>query len=233
MHATTVSRSPSARVVGLETLEDRGGRRRALILLALGLVGSCGSTRRNLAAAAGAIVYASIAPSSEIEQIYYLGAFDPLEQVPPTIYRVRVRGQASTLSSTRFASGWVPAPLIDSLSGSVSFQGDKGSQVTVSKADGELESAIPTGRRMMLFGPEGFREAPANHRLVLVMGSNPDKFFEGMDRALGAWNDSLLERRDTELSLLLLRANLALQRDRDRIAAFTRSVDRELPEGGE
>jgi hypothetical protein len=37
----------------------------------------------------------------------------------------------------------------------------------------------------MLFGPEGFREAPANHRLVIVMGSDPSAFFQGVDQALG------------------------------------------------
>ena len=49
------------------------------------------------------------APTNEVQQIYYLGVFDPREQVPPTIYRVRVLGQAAAISRTRFASGWVPA----------------------------------------------------------------------------------------------------------------------------
>ena len=39
-----------------------------------------------------------------------------MEQVPPSVYRVRVKGQASFLSATKFASGWVPADLVDSLS---------------------------------------------------------------------------------------------------------------------
>ncbi len=213
---------------GAQAWMDAGPWRRIVGLVCLSLA-ACGSTRSNLAATAGATLYAAIAPSSEIEQIYYLGAFDPLEQVPPTIYRVRVRGQASTLSNTRFASGWVPAPLIDSLGGSVAFQGEKKTQVTLTKADDAYESVLPVGRRMIMFGPEGFRESPANHRLVIVMGSDPDKFFQGMDQAVGAWNEALLERGDTELSLLLLRANLAVQRDRDRLAAFTRGLDRELP----
>ena len=37
----------------------------------------------------------------------------------------------------------------------------------------------------MMFGPEGFREAPANHRLVVVMGADPSAFFEAVDQTLG------------------------------------------------
>jgi hypothetical protein len=36
-----------------------------------------------------------------------------------------------------------------------------------------------------MFGPEGFREAPRDHRLVIVMGSSPQKFFSAVDSALG------------------------------------------------
>ncbi len=38
---------------------------------------------------------------------------------------------------------------------------------------------------MILFGPEGFREAPVDHRLVVVMGSSPEKFFSMVDQTLG------------------------------------------------
>src|SRR6185436_10478783 len=46
-------------------------------------------------------------------------------------------------------------------------------------------SSLKPGRRLMMFGPEGFREAPADHRLVIVMGANPKAFFEAIDTALG------------------------------------------------
>jgi hypothetical protein len=49
----------------------------------------------------------------------------------------------------------------------------------------EKDNGLLTGRRLIMFGPEGFREAPKNHRLVVVMGSNPDKFFSAVDEALG------------------------------------------------
>src|SRR4051794_18904725 len=65
----------------------------------------------------------AVTPTNEIEQIYYLGVFDPQEQVPSTIYRIRVHGQSSALSNMRFGSGWVKAALIDSLNTSVHFDG--------------------------------------------------------------------------------------------------------------
>jgi hypothetical protein len=37
-----------------------------------------------------------------------------------------------------------------------------------------------------MFGPEGFREAPRDHRLVVVMGSDPSVFFSAVDEALGS-----------------------------------------------
>ncbi|HYE32224.1 MAG TPA: hypothetical protein VEH27_12400, partial [Methylomirabilota bacterium] len=70
-------------------------------------------------AVAGATLSGSQMITDELEQIYYLGVFDPLEQLPPTIYRVTVRGQSSALNRSKFASGWVPAPFIDSLSARV------------------------------------------------------------------------------------------------------------------
>ena len=49
----------------------------------------------------------------------------------------------------------------------------------------EKQQRMLTGRRLVMFGPEGFREAPKDHRLVVVMGSNPDAFFSAVDEALG------------------------------------------------
>src|SRR5260370_22843419 len=66
----------------------------------------------------GATGTLSVSPSNDLEQIYYIGIFDPREQVPQTIYRVRVRGQASALNQMKFATGWVHADLIDSLASS-------------------------------------------------------------------------------------------------------------------
>jgi hypothetical protein len=151
----------------------------------------CGSVpARNTAIGLAATAVASHIPGNSIQQVYYLGVFDPRDQIPPTIYRVRVHGQASALARTKFASGWVRAELVDSLSGQVSLPGEPpnpngtadkpGATATADKDLGSL-----AGRRLVMFGPEGFREAPRNHRLVVVMGSDPEVFFSAVDQALG------------------------------------------------
>lgn len=132
-------------------------------------------------------------PAQEIEQIYYLGVFDPQEQVPPTVYRIRVHGQASFISNMRFGSGWVPAGLIDSLGTNIGF--NDGS-ISIDQESSDKLSSIQTGRRLVLFGPEGFREAPEGHRLVIVMGSSPEEFFNAIDRSLGVVNQAIAEQRN-------------------------------------
>jgi hypothetical protein len=152
--------------------------------LALGLSG-CGSlevAQRNQVRGVVAVAAMARSPSTEIEQTYYLGVFDPQEQLPPLLYRVRVRGQASFLSNTQFASGWVPSGAIDSLKGMAQ---DASGQYTFQKS-GDYEKALDeAGKRLFMFGPEGFRQAPQNHRLAIVMGSSPEAFFQGIDNALG------------------------------------------------
>ena len=126
-------------------------------------------------------------PSTNIVQTYYLGVFDPREQLPPTIYRVRVQGQASALAWTKFASGWVRADLVDSLSGKIEI-GRSGVRLGDGGGGAGQTAALDKSalnHRLILFGPEGFREAPRDHRLVVVMGSNPEGFFSAVDRALG------------------------------------------------
>ncbi|ELX12695.1 hypothetical protein Jab_1c13100 [Janthinobacterium sp. HH01] len=158
----------------------------ALMLTAAWLTGCATAAKTNQLVAASTVGLLSVAPTTNIGQTYYLGVFDPREQLPPTIYRLRVSGQASALSSTSFASGWVRADLVDSLSGRVDADKDtvrgtdeNGPRV---KLDDDKSSL---NRRLIMFGPEGFREAPKNHRLVVVMGSSPDAFFGAVDNALG------------------------------------------------
>lgn len=151
----------------------------------LAVLAGCSSSAANYAGGVGGIIGLGHTPTTNIGQTYYLGVFDPREQLPPTIYRIRVQGQASALSTTAFASGWLRAELVDSLSGQVSL--DK-TQVRVTEDVAnrvKLEGEGALNRRLVMFGPEGFREAPANHRLVVVMGSNPETFFTSVDRALG------------------------------------------------
>lgn len=155
--------------------------------VALALLSACATPwQSGLLAVAGTGALAH-SPTSIMNQTYYLGAFDPLEQMPPTIYRIRVQGQASALSRTSFASGWVRADLVDSLSGKIEIDRNtvqvSGSKtVPLAQVD---ENRTDLNRRLIMFGPEGFREAPRNHRLVVVMGSNPEAFFSSVDRALG------------------------------------------------
>jgi hypothetical protein len=161
-----------------------GGLRKRALLLACSLVlsGCASVTARNSAGAVASVVVGGHLPSSSIRQVYYLGVFDPREQLPPTIYRVRVQGQASALALAKFASGWVRAELVDSLSGQVPLPGDHPGGDTTQV---ELDKGALGGRRLVMFGPEGFREAPRNHRLVIVMGANPEGFFSAVDQALG------------------------------------------------
>lgn len=159
---------------------------RVAVLASAFILAGCSSAAANYAGGVGAVIGLGHTPTTSIGQTYYLGVFDPREQLPPTIYRIRVQGQASALSTTAFASGWVRADLVDSLSGQVgldknkvTFSEDVNNGVTPEEDKGALN------RRLVMFGPEGFREAPRNHRLVVVMGSNPEGFFSSVDRALG------------------------------------------------
>jgi hypothetical protein len=132
----------------------------------------------------GVTVAGGRSPTTELEQIYYLGVFDPQEQVPPAVYRVRVRGQASFISLVHFASGWVPASVADSLTTQLEYT-DSGT-IKVSKEDTNAPVSLQTGRRLVLFGPEGFREAPRDYRLVIIMSSDPSKYFQTVSQVLDA-----------------------------------------------
>lgn len=155
--------------------------------VALALLTGCATALQNSLAGVAATGVLGNSPTSNITQTYYVGAFDPRQQLPPTIYRIRVQGQASALSRTAFASGWVRSDLVDSLSGRI--ETDKNNvRITGEKlrrADVLDDDPGGLNRRLVMFGPEGFREAPKNHRLVVVMGANPESFFTSVDQALG------------------------------------------------
>lgn len=156
----------------------------AIVSLALGALTGCESLTVAQRAGIGWASVGSTTPNADLQQTYYLGSFDPRGQLPPAIYRVRVRGQSSILNQTRFASSWVPAEVVDSLTGSISVNMSDG---TVSAArDGASKSTLEgAGRGLVLFGPEGFREAPRGHRLVVIMGSNPEQVEQAFSSALG------------------------------------------------
>ncbi len=147
------------------------------------LLSGCSTTDAVVGGALGGTIVGGMTPSHQLEQIYYLGVFDPQDQIPPTIYRVIVRGQAAAISNMNFGSGWVEAKFIDSLGTRLETIRGKG-PFNLDKGDPDLEATLNTGRRLMLFGPEGFREAPADYRLAIVMGSDPHDFFNAINDAM-------------------------------------------------
>lgn len=170
-------------------------------LLSLVLLSGCATTEQSVAAiAAGATAAGAHSPTHEIQQVYYLGAFDPQGQVRPSFYRITVRGQASFISFAKFASGWVPAELVDSLNTRFVFNAQTKEIEMRNREDG-VKASLKTGRRMVLFGPEGFREAPKDQRLVIVMGSNADDFFKAVDDSLGIMAGALGERALTDVEM--------------------------------
>ncbi|KAB2836090.1 MAG: hypothetical protein F9K48_02770 [Candidatus Brocadia sp.] len=171
-------------------------------------------------------------PTHEIEQIYYLGVFDPQEQLPPSVYRVRVHGQASFISFMRFASGWVRADLIDSLGTGIEFE-KNGEGIKITKGDESMLSSLKTGRRLVLFGPEGFREAPKDHRLAIVMGSSPENFFKAIDESIGVVSEVMAEQGNTKLSQLLFEALAKIKNERERLSDLKNDIKTDLPEQSE
>lgn len=171
--------------------------------------------------AAGVTLVGGQSPTQTIEQVFYVGVFDPLEQLPPAVYRLRVRGQASALSSTRFASGWVPAAIVDGLGSRLEIDGQGTATV-----EGE-KSAVTgiAGRGLMMFGPEGFRAAPRDHRLAIVMGSNPEEFFRAVSQALGTVTEVQQERLESTASQKILEELYRLLEEREALEDVERRLD--------
>ncbi len=169
----------------------------ALVVAAALVSAGCETVQGNVAlGTAGATLLGARTPANEIEQTYYLGVFDPQEQVPPTVYRVRVRGQASAISGMKFASGWVQANVIDSLGTHIEFNKDS-AKVEINKEDPNDLVSLQTGRRLMLFDPEGYREAPKDHRLVIVMGASPEKYFKAVDKSLSVVSQAVFKHESS------------------------------------
>jgi hypothetical protein len=149
------------------------------------LVWLCAATACSTAAEVAATVLTlglgAAIPGHDLRQVYYVGVLDPEEQVQPALYRITVRGEASVVNSVKFASGWVDARLVDSLETNIRFDDD--GDVSFGGGHGKVE--LETGRPMWMFGPEGFRKAPRNHRLVIAMGADPSAFFAAVDQVLG------------------------------------------------
>lgn len=178
-------------------------------VIVAGAMAGCGNAPANYAIAATLV--GGQAPSQEIEQVYYIGVLDPQEQLPPQVYRLTVHGQASAISLTRFASGWVPASMVDTLESSIGFDRKTG-ELSVTGKDGAAQG-IETGRRLVMFGPEGFREAPRDHRLVIVMGSNPEGFFKAVGTGLATVAQVQVAQSTDAARTLMLNEMLRVQKD--------------------
>ena len=188
----------------------------SVCVFTLSNLSGCATTEQNIAlGVAGATFVAGTTPTSEIEQIYYLGIYDERSQLPPEFYRIKVHGQASSLSDMTFGSGWVPAKLVDTL--------NPESQAILTKTDVDNAGQSPcgaeflNGRKLILYGPEGFRRVPNCYRLALVMGADPSAFFSAMDQALGSIHKSKSEKRDNKLTIQLLKHQSQLHLESSRL----------------
>lgn len=186
-----------------------------LALVAIAAAAGCGTAWPYVGGAVGATVLGGSAPTQELDQIYYVGMFDPMEQVPPSVYRITVRGQGSFISNVKFASGWVPAVLADSLGSSIGFNADGKLGITQPGADDM--SKLKLGRRMVMFGPEGFMEAPADHRLCIVMGGDPSAFFNAISAGLGEVARVQREENTSAASLGIMQEYVRVQSEYDRL----------------
>ncbi|MGQ0509577.1 MAG: hypothetical protein ACT4P9_03105 [Betaproteobacteria bacterium] len=191
----------------------RAGAWALACFVSLPVLEGCSSPGRTNNATLGAVV-SVFTPAAEIEQIYYLGVIDPIEQLPEAIYRVRVRGQASAISNVTFGSKWVPAWAVDALTAKAGNEvGDKNFSTTAYCQNPQNLSACvpPVGRGLVQFGPERFRNTPTDQRLVIVMGADPSKFFDAIDQTLGTIaevkqdNDNADLRKHLTASLLKLK----------------------------
>ncbi len=136
--------------------------------------------------------------SQDFRQVYYLGVYDPNEEVTQQLYRVSIQGDTAWYSTVKYASGWAPADAVDSLMGTVT-QEKAGLRIRTEGGDVRL----PPGRSLVLYGPEGFRIVPQDHRLVLVMSSDPSEFFKQVQLIAGAKVEADLSgEREVLLELL-------------------------------
>jgi hypothetical protein len=122
----------------------------------------------------------------------------------------------------RFASGWVPADVIDSLGTSIHFEKDGELKIEDSE---EVNNAPPTGRKLVLFGPEGFRQAPKDHRLVIVMGCSPEKFFKAIDTSLGMVSEVEVQQHNAKLRQEMFEALLQLSNERRRLDELAGDIE--------
>jgi hypothetical protein len=121
--------------------------------------------------------------SHRVQTTHYLSVFDPQEQVVQELYRVQITGEAdASVTNTTFATGWVDAASADLATAKVE-PGDGGIIHTSggTSATAAALSPVAAERRFFEVGPLGVATEPQNYRFVVVMGANPEKFFNTIE----------------------------------------------------
>lgn len=197
----------------------------ALALAALGA--GCGEPVVPIAVGGATLATAALGmtPGPELKQVFYVGSLDPQGQLPPEVYRITVRGQASVISRTRFASGWVPAGLADTLTSNVSLDSSNGTVTTT--GDERPVGSLANGRRLVLFGPDGFRDAPRDHRLVLTMGADADAYFDAINSVLGDVAAHRAANSNAAIGLEVIRRERIIDAERDLLAELQAMLQRD------
>jgi len=109
-----------------------------------------------------------------VETQHYVGVYDVEQQVTQELYRVTIRGESGPMSEVQYASGWVPAAQADLLASKIELA--KNMDVSIS-GDPSAGSLLPPSHRYFEMGPLGVTPNPEKGRFVIVMNSDPDKFF--------------------------------------------------------
>lgn len=90
----------------------------------------------------------------------------------------------------------------------------------IGKSDDGTLSELTGNRRLVLFGPEGFREAPKDHRLVIVMGMSPEDYFQAIDQALGNFARIQHEQLQGDAKAKMMQTLLKLSVQQERLKDF-------------
>ena len=92
--------------------------------------------------------------------------------------------------------------------------------MSVSQDDTTKVSLEGAGRGLILFGPEGFREAPRKHRLVVIMGASPEDVEQAFSSALGSVAKVKFGQSGGSLDRELFSLMLDLGKERDQLKAI-------------
>ena len=119
--------------------------------------------------------------NTQVYTQHYIGVYDVEEQTTQELYRITIKGTATALSKTDYASGWVPSEAADLLGNQIGFDKDNG-EIKMSQNKDLLPEGriLPPTRRYYEMGPMGVTQNPQDGRFVIVMSSNPDHFFKKM-----------------------------------------------------